>query len=68
MAPVVEKDQHEPHEPWFLTAVTASAVTQSTASGRASSAVLTWSSFEVPFFLPTTPAWKNSSQVGRRTR
>ena len=29
-APVVENDQHEPHEPWSLTGVTAPAETQST--------------------------------------
>ena len=28
--PVVEKDQHEPHWPWFLTGVTAFLVRQST--------------------------------------
>jgi len=30
MAPVVEKAQHEPHDPWFLTPVTAPEFLQST--------------------------------------
>jgi len=33
--PVVENAQHEPHCPWFLTGVTAPAVTQSTDAGKA---------------------------------
>jgi len=33
---VVEKAQHEPHCPWFLTGVTAPLVYQSTDSGRLS--------------------------------
>jgi len=33
--PVVEKAQHEPHCPWFLTPVTAPAVTQLTVAGKA---------------------------------
>jgi len=32
MEPVVEKDQHEPQCPWFLTGVTAPLVTQLTLS------------------------------------
>jgi len=33
--PVVEKAQHDPHCPWFLTGVTAPAVTQLTEAGKA---------------------------------
>ena len=33
-APVVEKAQHEPQAPWFLTGVTAPCSLQSTRSGR----------------------------------
>lgn len=32
--PVAEKAQHEPHDPWFLTPVTAPDFLQSTESGR----------------------------------
>ena len=36
MDPVEEKAQHEPHEPWFLTGVTAPSVLQSRESGSPS--------------------------------
>jgi len=35
MAPEAEKDQHDPHEPWFFTGVTAPEVRQSTESALA---------------------------------
>lgn len=34
--PVVEKDQQDPHCPWFLTAVTAPLETQLTEAGKVS--------------------------------
>ena len=40
--PVVEKDQHEPHCPWFLMGVTAPLVRQSTVVGRAETSNSTW--------------------------
>merc|ERR1711908_128663 len=39
MAPVVEKAQHDPHCPWFLTGVTAPLDLQSTVASRLSSEI-----------------------------
>merc|ERR1719446_881437 len=50
MDPVVEKAQHEPHCPWFLTGVTAPLVTQSTESARLDSSRI-WM-----FFSRTIPS------------
>merc|ERR1712227_291679 len=71
--PVVEKAQHDPHCPWFLTGVTAPLVLQSTSSAKLdSSRILTFFSrtnpsfgsiYPVSFFLSSAVQVENSLMV-----
>ena len=72
-APVVEKLQHEPHWPWFLTGVTAPCFLQSTLRGRgpelAGIRYLAPSSLdsELVVFLPLYPFMRETNSWLRRS-